>query len=187
MIKYQDVELRIKLCEFCVNKIYQRMDELIDKSSSQLKKLKYRGFREYSPFLDRMFFELKTLKRAVGVQKYCCEPIERVQNFNLAFEDGFENWVCHHRRETEDENGKSVFVTSEHLKENDMYFAIPASELIFLPKDFHNQLHATSRKKHKKPKQLVIPVRQMSKSEFLYKEYLKRLQNNEVEGYEYLF
>ena len=72
-----------------------------------------------------------------NVKKYCCEDIRLIENYELAVNDETQTWACHHRLEIQD--GKSVYV--KELKENNLYFHRPASELIFLTNFEHKKLH----------------------------------------------
>lgn len=73
------------------------------------------------------------------VQKYCCDDISLIENYNKAINDNVVTWACHHRLET-DEN-----ISRENLIEIGKYYKVTASELIFLtPKD-HATLHNNNR------------------------------------------
>ena len=73
-----------------------------------------------------------------GTSPFCDNPHE-IENYEKAKSDLNNLWVCHHRRETDDG------CTSEWLKENDLYFHRPASELIFLTASEHRRLHHSTK------------------------------------------
>lgn len=68
--------------------------------------------------------------------KYCCEPLELVENYKEAVESSA-LWHCHHRKETE------TGMSREKLKQDGLYYNRPASELIFLKHGEHIKLHNT--------------------------------------------
>ena len=70
---------------------------------------------------------------------YCSEEICLIENYQTAISDKTKMWEIHHRREC-DENGRTLFTTKQ-LKEMNLYFKRPASELIFVTKSMHNKLH----------------------------------------------
>lgn len=72
-----------------------------------------------------------------NVKKFCCEVISLIENYEKAINDNTQIQHCHHRLEIQD--GKSVSV--KELKENNLYFHRPASELIFLTEKEHSKLH----------------------------------------------
>ena len=79
-----------------------------------------------------MIAKSRTSRRRL--QSFCCEPIENIENFEEA-ERSEELYDCHHRLETD------LCVSAEWLKEHDMYYNRPASELIFLPRRVHLSIH----------------------------------------------
>ncbi len=70
-----------------------------------------------------------------GVEKYCCEDISLIENYELAISDQTQYWECHHRKETDEG------LSANELIEMGLYFNRPASELIFLTKSEHNSIH----------------------------------------------
>lgn len=72
-------------------------------------------------------------------KRYCCEDISKIENYEQAVLDTTQTWECHHRMETHRRNGKprKYVLSTELLKEWDVYFKRPASELIFLTKAEH--------------------------------------------------
>ena len=69
------------------------------------------------------------------VNKYCCEDISLIENYDKAIADTKQIWHCHHRKEI-DEN-----LSLKQIKEQELYYNRPASELIFLTKSEHQALH----------------------------------------------
>ena len=94
-------------------------------------------------------------------------------------------WDIHHRRECDSE-GRTLF-THRQLKEMNLYFNRPASELIFVTRSMHLKLHRELREKSWKNSQkigggseaakeaakekLSIPILQFSKDGTLIKEW----------------
>ena len=70
---------------------------------------------------------------------FCSEDISLIENYNQAIADQTKMWDTHHRREC-DENGRTLF-TKKQLKEMNLYFNRPASELIFVTRSMHCKLH----------------------------------------------
>jgi hypothetical protein len=69
---------------------------------------------------------------------YCCEDISKIENYELAAADDFEDWVVHHRLETEHELFRP---TPKQLINNGLYYNRPADELIFMKRSDHRSLH----------------------------------------------
>lgn len=67
---------------------------------------------------------------------YCCEDISLIENYQLAVSDDLEVWDCHHRLELDPNYGDR-----KYLKEYNLYYDRPASELIFLKHSEHTKLH----------------------------------------------
>lgn len=61
---------------------------------------------------------------------YCSEPIQNIENYEKAFNDDTQAWVCHHRLE--------MCFTQKFLKEIGLYYKRPADELIFIKSCEHN-------------------------------------------------
>ena len=80
--------------------------------------------------------------------KYCCEDISLIENYNQAISDQTKMWDIHHRRECDDE-GKTLF-THKQLKEMNLYFKRPASELIFVTRSMHRKIHREDQAKNGK-------------------------------------
>ena len=78
----------------------------------------------------------KTLK------KLCKDDVTKIENYEQAMADT-ETWECHHRLELHPDN--SLRFTSKSLKNLDLYYNRPASELIFLTKAKHRMMHHKGR------------------------------------------
>ena len=80
-----------------------------------------------------------------NVKKYCAEDISLIENYKEAVSSK-ELYHCHHRLEIQDD-GQTYSV--RQLKEKGLYYNRPASELIFLSKDEHFQLHMKYTEKYR--------------------------------------
>lgn len=69
---------------------------------------------------------------------------ELIENYELAKADNFKGWDCHHRLELHPDG--SLRYTRQSLKDLDLYFNRPASELIFLTHSEHARIHQTQKK-----------------------------------------
>lgn len=69
------------------------------------------------------------------LQKYCCEPIENIENYYEAINDQTQIWQCHHK----DEIDKNM--SKKELKESGLYYSVPAERLIFLTPSEHSSIH----------------------------------------------
>jgi hypothetical protein len=69
------------------------------------------------------------------VKSYCSEDISLIENYEKAINDNTQTWHCHHKLETE------LGLSIKELKELNLYYHIPASELIFLTEYEHIRLH----------------------------------------------
>lgn len=72
----------------------------------------------------------------------CCEDISLIENYEKAMSDTSQKWVCHHRLETE------LNKSRQELKDLNLYYNRPASELIFMPYGEHSRIHNTGNKYH---------------------------------------
>ena len=71
---------------------------------------------------------------------FCSEPLELVENYQQAKADDFEGWCIHHRREIQQDGTR---VSMQELKDKNLYYGRPASELIFMRRPEHKRLHFT--------------------------------------------
>lgn len=78
---------------------------------------------------------------------YCLDP-ENIENFEKAKADNFVGWEVHHRLETWTSDGERrlVDITPAELKALDMYYNVPAEQLIYLTKSEHTKLHKKGNK-----------------------------------------
>ena len=81
-------------------------------------------------------------KNIYNLKKVCCEDISLIENYDKAIADTMQTWICHHRLEIQD----NVVYSVKELKDLNMYYYRPASELIFLPKSEHTAMHNTALK-----------------------------------------
>ena len=66
-------------------------------------------------------------------RKFCGEDISLIENYALAIADQTQTWCCHHILGEQH--------SKQYLKENGLYLKRPASELRFVTKHEHNDLH----------------------------------------------
>lgn len=71
-------------------------------------------------------------------EKYCCEDLSLIENYEKAKADDFKGWHCHHRLETDNDCFRP---TRQQLIDNGLYYDRPASELIFMKVGDHRALH----------------------------------------------
>lgn len=83
------------------------------------------------------------------LNRYCCEDISLIENYNEALNDKTQIWDCHHRMELQNSDGELRLepLTVEELKALDMYYNRPAKELIFLIRSEHMFMHGCIRPK----------------------------------------
>ena len=70
-------------------------------------------------------------------KSYCSEPLELIENYQQAKADNFAGWCIHHRLEIQE----SKRVSRQELKDKDLYYDRPASELVFMRTTEHKRLH----------------------------------------------
>ena len=75
-----------------------------------------------------------------GFEKYCCEDVTKIENYELAKKDNFKGWVCHHKLGLI-ATGGVCDVDSQDLIDWGIYYNRPADELIFLTRNEHKILH----------------------------------------------
>lgn len=81
-------------------------------------------------------------KRLRKIRRYCREPIENIENYDVAVKSD-KKYNLHHRDEIRIlPSGMLVLRRREELKENGRYYNCPANELIFLEEHEHKKLHA---------------------------------------------
>lgn len=72
------------------------------------------------------------------LKRFCCEDISLIENYKLAVNSN-EQYDCHHRLEIQEDG---VLLSMQQLKDMNLYYHRPASELIFLSHKEHMRLHA---------------------------------------------
>lgn len=76
-----------------------------------------------------------------GLKQYCCEDFSNIEGYKEALENPNIEYHCHHRLEIQEDKVLSV----KELKELNLYYNRPASELIILTKQDHLKLHSKAR------------------------------------------
>jgi hypothetical protein len=71
-----------------------------------------------------------------NAQIFCCEDLSLVENYKQAVNDNSQLWDCHHHLEL------SLNLSMQELKDRNLYYNRPASELIFLTHSDHMKLHS---------------------------------------------
>ena len=74
--------------------------------------------------------------------QFCNEPIENIENYELATSDTKHTWDLHHKLEIE------LNKTKQQLIDDGLYYGRPAKELIFLTRAEHVRLHRPQHKSH---------------------------------------
>lgn len=92
-----------------------------------------------------------------GINKFCCEDISLIENYEKAINDS-QMWECHHRLEVSEEG---IFSPKE-LKEKGLYYHRPANELIFLTRKDHDTLHGANRKQETRDRISVASTQRWS-------------------------
>lgn len=97
---------------------------------------------------------------------YCREDYSLIENYDKAVSDQTQIWVIHHRLETNFSDGTprplNARLSAAELKALDMYYARPASELVFLTRAEHISLHNEGNKYSAGHKHLDEIKRRMS-------------------------
>ena len=75
----------------------------------------------------------------ISAKRFCSEDIALIENYKQAITDQTRTWDIHHRRECDSE-GRTLF-TRKLLKDMNLYYKRPASELIFVTRSMHSKLH----------------------------------------------
>lgn len=76
------------------------------------------------------------------VNRFCCEDLSLIENYQEALSDQNETWECHHRQEVVID-GTGIHITSQkELIEKGLYYNRPASELIFMRNSDHMRMHS---------------------------------------------
>lgn len=75
-------------------------------------------------------------------KRFCCEPLDKIENYELAAQDNFEGWDLHHKLEIKD----GYINTRDDMKLMGIYYSRPACELIYLRHNDHARLHRHAEK-----------------------------------------
>jgi hypothetical protein len=104
--------------------------------------------------------------------EYCCEDISLIENYNEAM-DSEEEYDCHHRLETHDENGnlREVFLSSKELNKLGKYYNVKAAELIFMPRHEHLSMHSKNLWERKEHKEKMSEMNKGEKNHFYGKKH----------------
>ena len=75
--------------------------------------------------------------------KCYCKDYKNIENYEKALADNFNGWCVHHRLDTHNSDGerRAVDISASELQALGMYYGRHASELIFMKKSEHKQLH----------------------------------------------
>lgn len=97
--------------------------------------------------INEQIFRLK--KDGTPTTKCVCRHPELIENYDKAVADTTQSWICHHRLETHNSDGKQrlVNILGEELIALGMYYDRPSEELIFLTPAQHAKLHRKNKKR----------------------------------------
>ena len=73
--------------------------------------------------------------------KFCSEPIDKIEHYEEALAEDFAGWCIHHRLEIQE----SKRVSRQELKDQGLYYDRPANELVFMTNGEHMKLHMTGK------------------------------------------
>lgn len=74
-----------------------------------------------------------------NVYNYCCDDITLIENYEAALNDKTQTWDCHHRLEID------LNLSATELKEKEIYYNVPAKDLIFLTHTEHVRIRRTGK------------------------------------------
>lgn len=84
----------------------------------------------------------------IVARRFCCEPLENVENYHEAVSDPTTVWTLHHRDEIRTlPSGMVVRRSMRELMEMGRYYDCPANELIFMRTSDHIKLHRSGFKR----------------------------------------
>ena len=69
---------------------------------------------------------------------YCSDPLDKIEHYEKALAENFKGWCIHHRLEIQPDGTR---MSRQELKDKDLYFNRPASELVFMRCEEHTSLH----------------------------------------------
>lgn len=82
-------------------------------------------------------------------KRFCSEPIENIENYENAIADTTQTWHLHHRKEID------LGYSKQELQDMNMYFSVPASDLIFLTPFEHRSIHSSNLREETREKKRV--------------------------------
>lgn len=82
-------------------------------------------------------------------KRFCSEPIENIENYENAIADTTQTWHLHHRKEIH------FGYSRQELQDMNMYFSVPASDLIFLTPFEHRSIHSSNLREETREKKRV--------------------------------
>ena len=82
-------------------------------------------------------------------KRFCSEPIENIENYENAISDTTQTWHLHHRKEID------LGYSKQELQDMNMYFSVPASDLIFLTPFEHRSIHSSNLREETREKKRV--------------------------------
>lgn len=112
------------------------------------------------------------LSQRHGYKIYCSEPIDKIEHYEEALAEDFAGWCIHHRLEIQPD-GTSM--SRQELKDKDLYFNRPASELVFMRCEEHTSLHHKG--KHK-PEEHRKKIAEACKGRTLSEETRRKLSES---------
>ena len=90
-------------------------------------------------------------------KSYCSEPLDKIEHYEEALAEGFKCWCIHHRLEIQPDGTR---MSRQELKDKDLYYDRPASELVFMREHDHRSMHKAGANHHLFGKQLSAEHRQ---------------------------
>ena len=69
--------------------------------------------------------------------KFCSDPLDKIEHYEEALAEDFKGWCIHHRLEIQQDKR----VSRQELKDKGLYYGRPASELVFMRNGEHTTLH----------------------------------------------
>ena len=98
----------------------------------------------------------------------CSEPLEQIENFKAAEAENFAGWCLHHRLEIQPDGTR---MSVQELKDKDLYFHRPASELVFMRREEHISLHRKGRTFSEEHRQKIAEAHKGENNPFFGKHH----------------
>lgn len=92
---------------------------------------------------DPEFREAEKIRKKARYRYVENKRIDLIENYGLAVNDGIENWDIHHRLELHPDG--SIRFTRQSLIKLGLYYNRPPTELIWIKRSEHIQMHSKSR------------------------------------------